>query len=212
MKGSFFFLAVLDLPCCAVFSLEAVSRGYSLVVMCGLLIVVVSLVAEPGFRACGFRAVVPRLESTGSIVVVHGLSCSTLRGIFPEQGLNLCLLQWQADSLPLSHQGSSTHPHNFILFYMFIQMSQHHLLKDWSFPIEWSWYPYRKSIGCKYETLFLDSQFYSINLYVHPYISTKLFLTTVALLKVLKSESVSSSTCFSFLGLFWLFRVPCNFI
>ena len=74
--------------------------------MCGLLIVVVSLVAEPGFRARGFRVVVPRLESTGSIVVVHGLSCSTLRGIFPDKGLNLCLPQWQADSLPLSHLGS----------------------------------------------------------------------------------------------------------
>ena len=29
-----------------------------------------------------------------------------LQGIFPTQGLNLCLLHWQADSLPLSHQGS----------------------------------------------------------------------------------------------------------
>ena len=27
-------------------------------------------------------------------------------GIFLDQGLNLCLLYWQADSLPLSHQGS----------------------------------------------------------------------------------------------------------
>ena len=26
--------------------------------------------------------------------------------IFPTQGLNLCLLNWQADSLPLCHQGS----------------------------------------------------------------------------------------------------------
>ena len=25
---------------------------------------------------------------------------------FPDQGLNLCLLNWQADSLPLNHQGS----------------------------------------------------------------------------------------------------------
>ena len=78
-----------SLLCC--FSLVAMSRGYFLGAVLGLLIVVVSLVAEPGFRACGFRAVVPRLESTGSIVVVHGLSCSTLRGIFPEQGLNLGL-------------------------------------------------------------------------------------------------------------------------
>ena len=27
-------------------------------------------------------------------------------GIFPTQGLNLCLLHWQTDSLPLNHQGS----------------------------------------------------------------------------------------------------------
>ena len=27
-------------------------------------------------------------------------------GIFPDQGPNPCLLHWQADSLPLSHQGS----------------------------------------------------------------------------------------------------------
>ena len=29
-----------------------------------------------------------------------------LQGIFPTQGLNPCLLHWQAGSLPLSHQGS----------------------------------------------------------------------------------------------------------
>ena len=48
----------------------------------------------------------PRLQSTGSIVVVHRLSCCTSCEIFPDQGLNLCLLHWQADSLPLSHQGA----------------------------------------------------------------------------------------------------------
>ena len=29
-----------------------------------------------------------------------GLSCSTACGIFPDQGLNPCLLHWQVDSLP----------------------------------------------------------------------------------------------------------------
>ena len=29
-----------------------------------------------------------------------------LQGISPTQGLNLCLLHWQADSLPLSYPGS----------------------------------------------------------------------------------------------------------
>ena len=41
-----------------------------------------------------------------SAVVVRGLSCSVPRGTFPDQGSNLDLLPGQADSLPLSHQGS----------------------------------------------------------------------------------------------------------
>ena len=42
----------------------------------------------------------------GSVVVVHGPSCSAARGIFPDQGSNPCPLHWQADSQPLRHQGS----------------------------------------------------------------------------------------------------------
>ena len=34
----------------------------------------------------------------GSVVVAHGLSCSTACGIFPDQGSNLCSLHWQAVS------------------------------------------------------------------------------------------------------------------
>ena len=78
-------------------------------------------VAQPtrygGFSCYGARAlgrtgtrgsavVVPRLQSTGSLVVVHGLSCFLACRIFPDQDLNPCLLHWQAHSLPLSHQGS----------------------------------------------------------------------------------------------------------
>ena len=72
---------MLGLRCFMVFSLVEVSRGYSLVAVCGLLIAATSLVAE-------------------------GLSCSVACEIFPDQELNLCLLPWQTDSLPLSHQGS----------------------------------------------------------------------------------------------------------
>ena len=50
--------------------------------------------------------VAPGLQSADSVVVVHGLSCSTARGIFPDHGLDPCLLHWQVDSLPLSHQRS----------------------------------------------------------------------------------------------------------
>ena len=34
-----------------------------------------------------------------------------LQGIFPIQGSNLCLLHWQADSLPLRHLGRPIHTH-----------------------------------------------------------------------------------------------------
>ena len=37
---------------------------------------------------------------------MHLLSCSAACGILPDQGSNPCLLHWQADSLPLSHEGS----------------------------------------------------------------------------------------------------------
>ena len=50
----------------------------------------------------------PGLQSTGSTLVVHGLSCSVECGILRGQGSNPSLLHWQADSLPLSHQGSLT--------------------------------------------------------------------------------------------------------
>ena len=42
----------------------------------------------------------------GSATVAHGPSCSAACGILPDQGSNLCLLHWQADSQPLRHQGS----------------------------------------------------------------------------------------------------------
>ena len=38
--------------------------------------------------------------------MAHGLSFTLACGIFPDQGLNLHLRDWRADSLPLSHQRS----------------------------------------------------------------------------------------------------------
>ena len=55
----------------------------------------------------GSVVVVPGLWSIDSKVVVHGPSRSLACGIRPTYGLNLCLLHWQVDSLPLSHQGRS---------------------------------------------------------------------------------------------------------
>ena len=76
------------------FSLVAASRGYSLVPVHGLLIVMASLIVEHGSSAWA------------SVGVAHGLSCFAACGIFLEQGLNPCLLHWPVDSLLLSHQGS----------------------------------------------------------------------------------------------------------
>ena len=62
-----------------------------------------------GARVSGVRTlgvVVPRLQSTSSAIVVPGPSCPAACGIFLDQGSNPCLQHWQADSLPLSHQGS----------------------------------------------------------------------------------------------------------
>ena len=53
----------------------------------------------------GSVVVVPRLQSKGLIFVAHELPFSMACGISPDQGSNLCLLHWQADSLSLGHQG-----------------------------------------------------------------------------------------------------------
>ena len=47
----------------------------------------------------------PRLQSTGSVVEVHGHNFPSTCGIFLDQGSNPCLLHWQVDSLPF-HEGS----------------------------------------------------------------------------------------------------------
>jgi hypothetical protein len=94
-------MAVLGLCCCAGFSLVEMSRGYSTDAMLRLLIAVVSLVAKHGLQgALASVVVASRLQNTGSIVVVQGLSCSMAYGIFLDQGLNPCLLHCQADSSP----------------------------------------------------------------------------------------------------------------
>ena len=77
-------------------SLAVASGDSSWAAVCGLFIVVPSLVAEH------------RLQGMWALVVVaHWLSCSKACGIFSDQGWNLCPLHWQADSYPLHHQRSS---------------------------------------------------------------------------------------------------------
>ena len=68
----------------------------------------------PGFSCCraqvlghmGSVVTASGTSSTGSLDVAHWLSCSVACGLFPDQGLSLCPLHWQADSYLLYHQGS----------------------------------------------------------------------------------------------------------
>ena len=84
------------------------SGGFSLVGVCRCVLAGASLVLA--HRLQGVRASVAAagdLSSCGSQALGHRpSSCSTARGILPDPGANLCLLHWQVDSLPLSHQGS----------------------------------------------------------------------------------------------------------
>ena len=97
---SFFFFFLLFFWLCWVFisvrglSLVAANGGHSSSWCAGL-----SLWRPLLLRSTSSRR-------AGSAVVAHGLSCSTVCGIFPDQGSNLCPLHWQADSQPLRHQGS----------------------------------------------------------------------------------------------------------
>ena len=80
--------AMLGLCCCAGISFVAAAGGHSPLAVQRLL-----LWSTSSSRAGRLQwlqhvdcVVVPRLSSTGSVVGVHGLSCSAARGIFPDQG------------------------------------------------------------------------------------------------------------------------------
>ena len=86
-------------------SLVAVSRSYSSLWCAGVslrwLLLLQSMGSRhAGFSSCGAVSVVVAcgLQSTGSVVVAHGFSCSAACGILPDQGLNPCPLHWQVDS------------------------------------------------------------------------------------------------------------------
>ena len=97
----------LSLLCKAFLQLQR--AGAALVVICGLLTVVASLVTEHRLWSTQASVVaVLGLQSISPVVLVHGLSCSVACGIFPDQALNPCLLHQQEAPLPLSHPGSSS--------------------------------------------------------------------------------------------------------
>ena len=115
-----YLLVVLGLCCCTGFSLVAASRGHSSLWCAGFLLWWLSRCWAWTLGMVASVVAVPRLWSTGSIVAAHGLSCSTACGILLDQGLSMRLLQWQAGSLLLGHQGS---PRVFKSLYLTVSSS-----------------------------------------------------------------------------------------
>ena len=107
--------AVLGL-CCMSFSCSCREQG--LLSSCG-----VPASHRSGFSYCGAQALghvgsvalTPRLQSTGSTVVV--LYCSVARGILLDQGSSLCLLHWQVGCLPTKSSGRTSH-HCSLMFFL----------------------------------------------------------------------------------------------
>ena len=89
------FLAALGLRCCS----RAFSSGSKWVLLSRY---GVQVSHRSGFSCC--QAPARELWCVGL-----GLPCSAACGVFPDQGSTLCLLHRQADSSPLSHQGSRCH-------------------------------------------------------------------------------------------------------
>ena len=90
----YLFMAALGLCCCAWAFSSCSEWGLLFIAVRRLLIAVASLVAEHGLQAhrlqqlwhMGSVVVAYGLQSAGSVVVVHGLSCSVACGIFPRPG------------------------------------------------------------------------------------------------------------------------------
>ena len=81
------------------FSLVAESGGHSLGAVLLSSFRLLTAVALSVAAAC-------ELSTGGSQGLEPRLSSSAACGLFLDQGSNPCLLHWQVDSLPLSHQGS----------------------------------------------------------------------------------------------------------
>ena len=86
------------------FSLVAVSEGYSLAVVFGLLIAVVPLVAAHNSR------------HGDSVIVAHGLSCFEACRVFPEEGIKPVSPALAAGFLSSIPSGKSL----FIIFYCYL--------------------------------------------------------------------------------------------
>ena len=69
------------------------------------------------FSSCGEQGLLPaHVECVGSVLVVDRLSCPEACGIFPDQGLSLCPLEWKLGVLTTGPPGKS-------LLFFFNQLS-----------------------------------------------------------------------------------------
>ena len=102
-------------PCCISvalrrLSLVVMSRGYSSLRCLGFSLKRLLLLQSTGLRmhalTHGLSSCSSQALESGSVVVVHGLSCVVVCGIFPDHGSNPCHPHWQVDSYSPCHQGS----------------------------------------------------------------------------------------------------------
>ena len=109
---------------------------------------------QPCLTLCYLRGATRILHPWDSPGKNTGVGC-LLQGIFPTQGLNLCLLHWQADSLPLAlnsfqqHLSDNVHMNQFGIFWKCrftfhrsrvgseISLSPSSFLQDRSLPLVW---------------------------------------------------------------------------
>lgn len=126
LVNSSFFLAVLDLYCCA-WALSGCGRGRGrLLSIAGHgLTAVASLAGERGYQ--GVWA--PAVTALHSAAVAHGFTCPMAHGTFPDQGSNTSPLHRQMDFHPLYHQGSPSDSSNTSIF-LVIMLSEAHTLVD----------------------------------------------------------------------------------
>ena len=116
-----YFFWLLWLRCCLWAFLVTTSRGYLLWCTGFSFLLWSSGSTHTAFSSCGLKSLGGLV---GSVVVVHGLSCSAACRIFLDQGSNPCFLHWQADSYPLHHQGSPVLGLNWITQDLSLQCRQ----------------------------------------------------------------------------------------
>ena len=123
------------------------------------------------FSSCGEQGllfiVVCRLLIVEHRPRVHGLSCSAVCVIFPDQGSNLCPLHWQEDSQPLHHQGNLTSslipkflsPDQTSVTWIFKHLP--YCIQSWTsdFPFKVWPMPSSSQLMAKILVIFLDSSF-----------------------------------------------------